>query len=137
MNATDYIIIILLTKTVIYQPRFLRCFRDAIRVPRMENRVPRIREIGYLQVHTGYLTFSLKNPVLTATHYVGKHTKRKVYYHSYWEIWYCFIACEISVVAMTFQKEKALRRQFLCLVLIKASAGKVFSRKCLKIPLTF
>jgi len=31
------------------------------RVPRIrENRVPRIREIASLQVHTGYLTFSLK-----------------------------------------------------------------------------
>jgi len=57
---------------------FLRCFRDPIRVPRIENRVtrirenyhrvprirqnrvPRIREIGTLQVHTGYLTYSLK-----------------------------------------------------------------------------
>jgi len=49
---------------------FLRCFRDPIRVPRIENqvprirenRVPRIREIGSLQVHMGYLTFSLKKP---------------------------------------------------------------------------
>jgi len=57
---------------------FLRCFKDPIRVPRIENRVPRIRgnyhrvprirenwdptirEIGSLQVHTGYPTFSLK-----------------------------------------------------------------------------
>ena len=57
---------------------FLRCFRDPNRVPRIENLVPRIRtsyhrvsrirenvvprirEIGSLQVHTGYLTFSLK-----------------------------------------------------------------------------
>jgi len=56
---------------------FLRCFRDPIRVPRIENRVPRIKEIyhqvrrirenrvpririGSLQVHTGHLTFSLK-----------------------------------------------------------------------------
>jgi len=46
----------------------LRCFRDTIGVPRIENRVPRIREnrvprigeIGSLQVHTGHLTFSLK-----------------------------------------------------------------------------
>jgi len=47
---------------------FLRRFRDPIRVPRIENRVPRtreyyhqvpkIREIGSLQIHTGYLTFS-------------------------------------------------------------------------------
>jgi len=54
---------------------FLRCFRDPIRVPKTESRVPRItenhhgvtrireiwfpriREIGSLQVHTGYLTF--------------------------------------------------------------------------------
>ena len=57
---------------------FLRRFRDPIRVPRIENRVPRISEnchrvprirenrfprigeIGSLQVHNGYLTFSLK-----------------------------------------------------------------------------
>ena len=39
---------------------FYRCFRDPIRVPRIENRVPRIREIGSLQVHSGCLTFSLK-----------------------------------------------------------------------------
>ena len=61
---------------------FLRCFRDPIRVlrieyrvprirvnhhrvPRMkEYRVPRIREIGSLQVHIGYLTFSLKKTAL-------------------------------------------------------------------------
>jgi len=55
-----------------YTSVFLRYFRDPIRVPRIENlvpkmkeiyhRVPRIREIGSLQVHTGYLTFSLKKP---------------------------------------------------------------------------
>ena len=43
---------------------FSRCFRDPNRVPSIENRVPRIREIGSLQVHTGYLTFSLKKPAL-------------------------------------------------------------------------
>jgi len=47
---------------------FLRRFRDPIRVHRIgenvhrvprirENRVPRIREIGSLQVHTGYQCF--------------------------------------------------------------------------------
>jgi len=47
------------------------CFRDPIRVPRIrenyhrvarirENRVPRIRETGSLQVHIGCVTFSLK-----------------------------------------------------------------------------
>jgi len=48
---------------------FLRWFRDPIRVPWIknwvpritENRVPRIREIGSLQVHIAYLTFSFKN----------------------------------------------------------------------------
>jgi len=48
----------------------LRCFKDLIRVPRIENQaprirenqVPKIREIRSLQVHTGYLTFSLKKP---------------------------------------------------------------------------
>jgi len=56
---------------------FLRCFRGPNRVPRIKNRVPRIsenyhrvprirenrvpiiREIGSLQINTGYLTFSL------------------------------------------------------------------------------
>jgi len=49
----------------------LRRFRDPVRVPRIrenyhrvptvrENRVPRIREIGSLQIHNGHLTFSLK-----------------------------------------------------------------------------
>jgi len=46
---------------------------DPIPVPRIENRitkirenyhrVPRIRKIGSLQVHTGYLIFSLKDPL--------------------------------------------------------------------------
>ena len=62
----------------IYTQGFLRCFRDPIQVPGIENQVPRIREnyqcaqntsnymkfsrkcFGSLQVHTGYLTFSLK-----------------------------------------------------------------------------
>jgi len=47
----------------------LRSFRDPIRVPRIsnrvpkirKNRVPRVREIGFLQIQTGFLTFSLKN----------------------------------------------------------------------------
>jgi len=40
-------------------------FRDPNQVPRIKenyHRVPRIREIGSLQIHTGFLTFSLKNP---------------------------------------------------------------------------
>jgi len=63
----------------------LRCFRDPIRVHRIENRVPRIREnyhrvpkirenrvprireIGSLQVHTGYLTFSLKKALISCS----------------------------------------------------------------------
>jgi len=54
-----------------YNQVFLRRFRDLIQVPRFrenyhrvpkirENRVLRIREIGSLQIHTGFLTFSLK-----------------------------------------------------------------------------
>ena len=69
----------MLTKTNIYLIRFfLRCYRDPIGVPRIENwvprtranyhrvsrirenRVPRITEVGPLQVHTGYLTFPSK-----------------------------------------------------------------------------
>jgi len=34
------------------------------RVPKIrENRVPRIREIGSLQIRTGFLTYSLKKPL--------------------------------------------------------------------------
>jgi len=40
--------------------RFFKVFYGPIRIPRIENRVPIIREIGSRQVHTGYLTFSLK-----------------------------------------------------------------------------
>jgi len=65
-----------------YKQGFLRRFRDPIRVPRISNRVPglrenyhrvpkirkdrgpRIREIGSLQTHTGYLTFSLKKTLV-------------------------------------------------------------------------
>jgi len=72
------------------KPGFFRCFRDPIRVPRIEyrvsrigqnyhrvpripeNRVPRIREIGSLQVHTEYLTFSLKNLALNYTPYLQR-----------------------------------------------------------------
>ena len=61
-----------------YRSRFLRGFRDPIRVPRISNRVPRIREtyhrvhkirenrfpgireIGSLQMQTWFLTFSLE-----------------------------------------------------------------------------
>jgi len=41
-----------MVRTEIYQV-FLRRFKDPIRVPR-------IRETGSLQIHTGYLTFSFK-----------------------------------------------------------------------------
>jgi len=37
---------------------------DPIRVPRIENRIPRIREIGSLQVNTMYLTFSSKKTLI-------------------------------------------------------------------------
>jgi len=66
-----------------YNRVFLSHFRDPIQVPRIENRVPTIREnhhrvprikenrvpiireIGSLQVHIRYLTFFLKNPGYT------------------------------------------------------------------------
>jgi len=57
-------------------PVSLKRFRYPFRVPKIrenyhrvpgirENRVPRIREIGSLQIHTGYLTFSLKKTACT------------------------------------------------------------------------
>jgi len=48
---------------------FIRRFRDPIRVPRISNRVSRIREIGSLQIHTGYQTFSLKKKTLLKGHF--------------------------------------------------------------------
>ena len=71
-----------------YSQGFLGDFRDPIRVHRIENRVlrirenyhqvpkvrenrvPRIREIGSLQVHIGYLTFSLKNTLISCSIYL-------------------------------------------------------------------
>jgi len=38
----------------------LRYFNNSFWVPRIEHQVPRIREIGSLQIHAKYLTFSLK-----------------------------------------------------------------------------
>ena len=55
-------------------PVFLRCFTDPIRVSRISencHRVSRIRDIGSLQVHTGYLTFSLKNLDILFQKYSG------------------------------------------------------------------
>jgi len=70
---------------------FLRRFRDPIRVPRIsnrvprirenydrvpkirENRIPRIREIGSLQIHAGYQTFALKKNLAEVYHYDRQH----------------------------------------------------------------
>ena len=75
------------TWALLQQQSFLKCFRYPIRVPGIENRfprirenhhrvprirenrVPRIREIGSLQVHTRHLTFPLK-----------KHCSRNSFY---------------------------------------------------------
>jgi len=79
-HQSDKLKIFFLLKWNKYQGFFLRRFRDPIRVPRIsnrvrrirksyhrvpkirKNRVPRIREIGSLQIQTGFLTFSLKKP---------------------------------------------------------------------------
>jgi len=71
----------------IHTQGFLRRFRDPIWVPRIsnrvprirenyhrvakirENRVPRIREIGSLQIHTGFLTFSFKKTCILIQNY--------------------------------------------------------------------
>jgi len=85
-------------------PGFLTRFRDPIRVPRIEkgvprirenyhrvsrireSRVPRIREIGSLQIHTGYLTFSLKKKRITYQIYL---LLSKIYYKVKW------LGCEL------------------------------------------
>jgi len=61
--------IICVIDTLSFNQIFLMCFTNPNRVPRIENRVlkiienyawvPRIREIGSLQVHTRFQTFSL------------------------------------------------------------------------------
>jgi len=51
-----------LCRLVWYARVFLKRCRDPIRVPAISNRVPSIREIGSLQIQTGFLTFSLKKP---------------------------------------------------------------------------
>jgi len=68
MGGKTLIHLDIITLFMVVLAGFLRCFWDPIRVPRIENRVPRIREnrvsrireIGSLGVHTGYLTFSFK-----------------------------------------------------------------------------
>jgi len=52
----------LIARTAVIVQVFLRCFKNLNRVPRIENRAPKIREIRSPQVHTAYLTFSLKKP---------------------------------------------------------------------------
>jgi len=72
VHALNYTKFNIATQRICIGQGFLRCFRDPIRVPRIENRVPRIREnyhrvprirenrvpkireIGSLQVHSGY-----------------------------------------------------------------------------------
>ena len=79
--------------SICYHRVFLRCFRDPIwvsrisnqvprirenyhRVPKVrKNRVPRIRQIGSLQIHTGYLTFSLKKTLVTIHSYLQVRLK--------------------------------------------------------------
>jgi len=78
MLSSTKLITFIYEKALIIIPVFLRRFRDPILVPRIsnrvprirekyhrvpkirENRVPRIREIGSLQIQTGFLTFSSK-----------------------------------------------------------------------------
>jgi len=67
------------------QADFLKRFRDPIWVPSISNRIPRIRQIGSLQIHTGYLTFSLKKP------------------------WYkCWLTCNINDATMSSTKKLLL-----------------------------
>jgi len=74
------------SKVCIFTSVLLRCFRDPNRVLRIENLVPRfkenyhqvprikenwvprIRQIGSLQVHIGYLTVSLKKTLIFTQH---------------------------------------------------------------------
>jgi len=56
---------------------FLRRFRDPIRVPRIRenyHRVPKIREIGFLQIQTGFLTFSLKTTLIQCVFIAWKNS---------------------------------------------------------------
>ena len=84
---------------------FLRYFRGPVRVPRIENRVPRIsenyhrvprirenrvptiREIGSLQGHTGHLTFSLKKNWLKRSFLPHrKLMKAKFWFFKWWKV---------------------------------------------------
>jgi len=73
---------------------FLRCFRDPIRVPRIENRVPRIREIGSLQFHTGYFIIFLKKNLV-------KVITESLHYVSYF---FCFGRCFFICVHTLYSK---------------------------------
>jgi len=50
-----------------------------------ENRVPRIREIGSLQVLTGYLTFSLKKTVIFKISLKMKDVKENYVQRTDWD----------------------------------------------------
>jgi len=79
-------------------PRIRKKYHLVLRI--RENRVPKIRGIGSLQVHTGYLTFSLKKTVeavkknffITAYVYISKTFKltNLWIFRLLWSFWfYC------------------------------------------------
>jgi len=118
---------VFLRTTLLYNQGFLRCFRDPIRVHRIENRVPRIREnyrgvprirenrvprireIGSLQVHTRYLTFIFKKTGTTVLHhsFYSHVTPKKR--PQLTETLFCFGAGELPLdVSRSMQMKKLL-----------------------------
>ena len=90
----------------------LRRFRDPIRFPRISNRVPRIREIGSLQIQTGFLTFSLKKNLLYT--YIGVSKMEKIFYSlrglfsSCLSRWFCNGSSTASILVRIWQPNRSL-----------------------------
>jgi len=88
---------------------FLKCFRDPNGINRVlrirenhhwvpiigENQVPRINEIGSLQVHTGYLTFSLKKTSYMDYYYVGKILLNLINVVHLYALIYIYMRCNV------------------------------------------
>jgi len=122
---------------------FLRCFRNPIRVPRISenyHRVPRIREIGSLHVHTGYLPFSLKKtctfcPNVFKQKLVRKKwngiRKRRSWTMSSNLTWVIHVAGNVMAnrILFTTENHAQFRRHWVCsLVGINRNQRKSFSK---------
>ena len=114
---------------------FLRCFRGPIRVPRIENRVPRIREnrvprireIGSLQFHTGYFIIFLKKNLV-------KVITESLHYVSYF---FCFGRCFFICVHTLYSKRASCCTLFTALWHFIQRRESLYRNVCLHLSQVF